>query len=36
MSYTNVQPRFVVGAAALSVVINVLIVWGCLFAALVH
>jgi len=35
MTHTNVQRREVVGVT-LSVVINALIIWGCLLAALVH
>jgi hypothetical protein len=35
MTHTNVQPRVVVGVA-LSVVVNALIIWGCVLAALVH
>jgi len=35
MNHTNVKPRIFVGAA-LSVAVNVLIIWGCVLAALVH
>ena len=35
MSHTNVQSRVVLGAT-LSVVVNALIIWGCVLAALVH